>query len=753
MPRISKPLRPLLAALALAGGAAAQESGTALRQGGLLGPRKPEPGAERESVQRGLEWLARHQEPDGRWDTDGFMNREALADGPRCDGGGSAWFDIGVTGLAALVFLADGNSTVEGQYAETLRRAVAWLRSVQDPRSGLLHAGAGDKSVAYGHAIATTALAEALFYGPDDPGLTEAVTQASEWIVSMQNPGLGWRYDTEPPPDGTNDTSVTGWMSQALLTAQQAGVRVPVDFGAGALSWLDQVTQGDSGRTGYDGRGGLPSRLGERALRFPPEKSEATTAVSLLCRLQLADWWAWESWAEHPQHALLQKQVDLLLAKIPAWMPEDGAVDYYYWYYATHALRQWGDPAWGRWWPPIRDVLIAHQRGDGNFAGSWDAVDPWGEDGGRIYSTAMCLLSLQAGHRYRRVIELEPARTRAVARRRNTPPLLIRAEGGAGERAQALARALEWLRANQRADGSWPKDEVPEPDAGAGLRPGRVGVTALAVLALLQGAPTPDGAAAAAASAGLEWLAGSQDAGGAFGVGRVTAGPLDQALATWALAEACFRCGGSGTGSTRHVVALRRALRALRRGAPDLPDAGGNPEALGWIALALRAAAEAGAESDDQKFKDIDSWYYDQLDRATGRIRTQSDNLVLVAQAALWRLLRVDLDAVREKTRIPLYSVLRLQVDLMLEQRAAADPAFLYFATCALKRWGGGHYTEWNAAVEPALLRQQRTDGTEAGSWDPAAAGLGSGGRVETTCLCALILAADAQHREIFPAR
>ena len=43
------------------------------------------------------------------------------------------------------------------------------------------------------------------------------------------------------------------------------------------------------------------------------------------------------------------------------------------------------------------------QREGGNEHGSWDSVDAWGEDGGRVYSTAILALTLQAHYRYGRL--------------------------------------------------------------------------------------------------------------------------------------------------------------------------------------------------------------------------------------------------------------------------------------------------------------------------------------------------------------
>ena len=43
-------------------------------------------------------------------------------------------------------------------------------------------------------------------------------------------------------------------------------------------------------------------------------------------------------------------------------------------------------------------------KGDRNNFGSWDPVGAWGEDGGRVYSTAILVLTLEAYYRYSRLV-------------------------------------------------------------------------------------------------------------------------------------------------------------------------------------------------------------------------------------------------------------------------------------------------------------------------------------------------------------
>ena len=59
-----------------------------------------------EPLRRALEWLAIHQDVDGRWDADGFVKNCPPG---ACGRPGQPRNDVGVTGLALLALLGDGN--------------------------------------------------------------------------------------------------------------------------------------------------------------------------------------------------------------------------------------------------------------------------------------------------------------------------------------------------------------------------------------------------------------------------------------------------------------------------------------------------------------------------------------------------------------------------------------------------------------------------------------------------------------------
>ena len=77
--------------------------------------------------------------------------------------------------------------------------------------------------------------------------------------------------------------------------------------------------------------------------------------------------------------------------------------DLYYTYYSVLAMFQMGGEYWVQWNKMFRDPLVALQEqknildGKGRFIrGSWDPADTtWGMQGGRVFSTAMAILSLE----------------------------------------------------------------------------------------------------------------------------------------------------------------------------------------------------------------------------------------------------------------------------------------------------------------------------------------------------------------------
>ncbi|MCC6151379.1 MAG: terpene cyclase/mutase family protein [Planctomycetes bacterium] len=365
-------------------------------------------------VRAALEWLRDHQNFDGFWSGARFSedttrknarktyNLEFVNAGkPEGDKGWDASADIGLTGLSLLAFVGAGFDHKEGDYKETCRKAIMYLRKVQT-NDGCF--GPKDEdSFVYSHALSAMALAEA--YGlSGDAALKGTAERAVEFMLNAQNPDLGWRYGVKY---GENDTSVTGWMVLALKSCKIAGLEFDSHkVYQGAAKWLDQATipVGGYPKTGYNSPGTDNARLrsSQDYLTNP-----SMDAINVMTRLFMGP----DGWDLNNSTLKAQAKNMIDPAFLPAW--EHHKIDYYYWYYASLALYQVGADTWKKWESAMSKTLLDNQRGfrpedKGTTKdtldehGSWDAVDAWHAAGGRVYSTAINCLTLQVYYRYKK---------------------------------------------------------------------------------------------------------------------------------------------------------------------------------------------------------------------------------------------------------------------------------------------------------------------------------------------------------------
>ena len=340
-------------------------------------------------VDRGLEWLSRHQSAAGFWDADGFCCQEG---GCPCLKGsrGGAVYDTGVTGLALLAFLGAGESPRNGEYKKTVARGVRWLMKSQDEEG--CFTSRSISNFAYNQAIATLAMIEAYDLSRI-PSIRKSAVKGLSFCLSMQNPYKAWRYGMQ---NSQNDVSVTGWMVMVLKAAKNA----KLEFDERSLSWakdyIVEMTSEETGRVGYLRPGEPTAREPNKKTEFPSEESEAMTAAGICARIFSG---------EDPKNSRGIKLgvENLLLKKLPVWDQARGSIDMYYWYYGTLAMFQIGGNAWSKWNAAMTDAVIERQRTDGLFSGSWDPKGPWGDSGGRVYSTALMTMCLEVYYRYGRV--------------------------------------------------------------------------------------------------------------------------------------------------------------------------------------------------------------------------------------------------------------------------------------------------------------------------------------------------------------
>jgi hypothetical protein len=344
-------------------------------------------GGTEKAVEAGLRWLKEHQDPGGFWDGNRFMNH---CKGTLCSGEGKEWTTVGQTGLALLAFLGAGNTNRQGAYKEQVRIGLKYLKEVQTPDGCF---GSQDSGIhyMYNHTIAALAMSEA-YEITQSALLKKTAQQGIDFLVTAQNPGLAWRYTAQ---SGDNDSSVSGWAIMALKSAKNAGLNVPFEAFEGAQNWLNAVTDTAYYRAGYMKRGDQGSRL--VGLEGKYAFSEAMTAVGMASRIFMG---------EDPQKSpFLKGGANLLSQSLPLWDNAKGIeskIDCYYWYYGTLAMFQMDGEYWKIWNTKMKKALVESQKQKGCEAGSWDPLDPWGTEGGRVYTTAINILSLEIYYRYPR---------------------------------------------------------------------------------------------------------------------------------------------------------------------------------------------------------------------------------------------------------------------------------------------------------------------------------------------------------------
>ncbi|MDX2198565.1 MAG: prenyltransferase/squalene oxidase repeat-containing protein [Phycisphaerae bacterium] len=353
------------------------------------------------AVDLGLQWLAAHQAPDGSWDAIDFQTRCPADD--RCEQPAIRRTDwrcrAGLTGLCMLAFLGAGYSDRSGPFAERVTLAREWLLRQQQADGSF---GVKDPLAGYNDALATLAIAE-LFAQTRDEALRLPLERAIARLALSQHPLGGWDY--EPAPDNDrNDTSITAWCVQALQTAAGAGLSPPRETLVRAALHFARASQPD-GQVWYADNGEGVRRSGGLVSQY--RYGPAMSACALVSETLLG--WRRDSAMFEQQRARLAQ--DLPSAARARGRDPSQLHSEYYWYYGTVAMFQIGGPAWDQWNGHLRDSILPEQerrmideKTRDHAYGSWPAFGTewgkWGRFGGRVYSTAIAVLTLETYYRH-----------------------------------------------------------------------------------------------------------------------------------------------------------------------------------------------------------------------------------------------------------------------------------------------------------------------------------------------------------------
>ena len=199
--------------------------------------------------------------------------------------------------------------------------------------------------------------------------------RAVEAIEKSQKFTGGWTYHPTAASGRRTEFTLSVWQMMGLKAALLGGVDVKDGTLEKAMDFVRDSTHRDGGVMYYPG--------GKVTL--------GATGAGLFARCMFG----------LAENDAIDRGL-LYMSGFPDQEPELGrrrSWEYvYYWYYRTLVAFQLQGREWRDWNRKIRPYLVNTQRSQGHGAGSWAIVD-YGR-AGTVYSTALCVLTLETYYRY-----------------------------------------------------------------------------------------------------------------------------------------------------------------------------------------------------------------------------------------------------------------------------------------------------------------------------------------------------------------
>ena len=321
-------------------------------------------------------------------------------------------------------------------------------------------------------------------------------------------------------------------------------------------------------------------------------------------------------------------------------------------------------------------------------------------------------------------------------------------KGGAGGAATeaAVLRALRWLKKNQESDGSWKGQAAPA-------------MTAMALLAYLAHGETPQSAEFGnTVKKAIDWMLSAQDAGGHFN--GADGNDYTQPIAAYARCEAY--------GLTQHPSIKDAAVKAVTLVVKGQHASGGfnyklesvsernDTSYMGWCCQSLKAAKMAGLEPDvpglEAAIKKAVIGFKQNAAPSGGFGYTSPSPSGLSGVGALCMQLLGAPKAPEVLNTMKFLDTCTFSFATPDQQPygAGSQIYYWYYITQAKFQHSPETFAAWNKLFSPELCKQQMIernaiegpDGkmVDIGHWESPCKGEHTGGIVQDTCLCTLML-------------
>ena len=327
------------------------------------------------ALERGLQWLARNQGPEGNWESN----------------------DLGLVSMGALAFLSAGHMPGKGKYGPHVERAIGYVLKHAKP-SGLLNMADPHRDM-YNHGLSAFVLGQA--HGmTHDPMISPVLDRALKLIQNTQCRDGGWDYRAQAQQKG-HDLSLAVMQAKALRSAVDSGLEVAPEVIDQAIKSVRQHYKPRNGSPGADD----PAAQAEPG-QFTYDGNRGTLAMAACGVVCLQEFGQYDDWRIAKNMDLITRDIQQL--KLPGRNSGHLPFDAYTLYYVGQALYQVGGEPWQQSYPRLRDHLVTGQMRDPNDLtrdGSWLAGQHVDGKQGQLYGTSVGVFILAIPNRYLPILQ------------------------------------------------------------------------------------------------------------------------------------------------------------------------------------------------------------------------------------------------------------------------------------------------------------------------------------------------------------
>jgi hypothetical protein len=337
-----------------------------------------------QALERGLQWLVRNQGSEGNWSSN----------------------DLGLVSMGGLALMSAGHAPGRGKFGAELQRALDYVLVHARP-TGLLNISHAQRDM-YNHGLSTFVLGQMQGMTTSrDQRLNAVLDRALRLISLTQCDDGGWDYRARRMARG-HDLSLAVMQAKALRSAMDSGLDVP-------SAVVDKAIR--SVREHYAPRGARRD-VAEAEMRGLPGQftyskggGGATIAMAAAGVVCLQEFGQYDDWRISKNMEVIGSAIE----ELPPPTSRNGTMpfDAYTLYYVGQALYQVGGDEWQRYYPKLRDHLVATQRiqeEQPEVHGSWrdQGAKGRGRVGGKpgdLYATSVACFILAMPNRFLPILQ------------------------------------------------------------------------------------------------------------------------------------------------------------------------------------------------------------------------------------------------------------------------------------------------------------------------------------------------------------